>query len=494
MRHEHDTNLRRSGRGLARRSFPPGLGTLGILLLLAGVTSARDGDGIAWEVDLPAGLARAAAEGRPTLLAINALETEAANQRLATELYRSAPWGEATRAWVALVANPNVHGAGDVCTRYEGGQPCATHQAVLRYVIRRFAPQGDLISPQHLILDPDERLAFRKEYYTGVVGPVFLERWLSRISPNLALERAADLRADAIDALEDVPLPELTDRAAEWLRSDDPLAAAAVLRATDYALDPLRRRALVASFAHVAPDHLDVPWIAAYDAVVDAADEPELARAWVEAMLAADPDRGHALAARAAVHAGSSTAAGPFLTLLFDGGAPPSRLTKAGADPLGRLRAEAYLLLGRPVAPDAAALRGDGRVEARRVRRAQAKSGTGRKGASLTEALEPTASVAALRRALLEATPEEVRAHEAEVRTLFRDRPEERLRVAAALAMLGAGLDEGGRVPEVVTQAVFDVVETTDIRPEAVRRLGSDPGYGEDAWREALRAHLEGAR
>jgi hypothetical protein len=47
-------------------------------------------------------------------------------------------------------------------------------------------------------------------------------------------------------------------------------------------------------------------------------------------------------------------------------------------------------------------------------------------------------------------------------------------------------------VPEVVRNAVFDIVESTDVRPEAVKRLGQDPGYDEDAWLAALRQKVSG--
>ena len=55
--------------------------------------------GIHWEVGLEAGLARATREGRPVFIAVNALETERANQLLAAEPYRSAAWGQATRGY-----------------------------------------------------------------------------------------------------------------------------------------------------------------------------------------------------------------------------------------------------------------------------------------------------------------------------------------------------------------------------------------------------------
>ncbi len=463
---------------------------LGLFLLLSVPGRGEEGGGIAWEVDLAQALGRAASEGRPVLLAVNALETEAANQHLARDLYGDPAWGEATEDWVALVANPNVHGGGPVCERY-GRIPCDTHQATLRYVIRRFARTGDLISPQHLILDPDERLAWRKEFFTGVVGPAFFERWLPRVSPGLGLERAAALRQDRIDALDDAPLESVTEAAVAWLASDDPLAACGVLKAADFSLEDRRRHALIQAFAHVPEEQIEVPWIAAYDAAVDPGSDSETALAWVRAMLAADRERGLALAARAAVHAGDDATRRPFLRILFDDAAPPARLPSRGDGEVARLRVETYRLLGRPVSEDAGRQEAPDGVEAMRRRRARASHG-GRRWPPLDEALQTPYRVAGLRGALVEATPNEVRAREADVRRLFHHAEEERIRVAAALAMLGAGLDEGGRVPEVVRNAVFDIVESTDVRPEAVKRLGQDPGYDEDAWLAALRQKVSG--
>ena len=43
------------------------------------------------------------------------------------------------------------------------------NRAALTWFTKRFGE--NLISPQHVIIEPDGDVAFRKEYYTGVVKP-----------------------------------------------------------------------------------------------------------------------------------------------------------------------------------------------------------------------------------------------------------------------------------------------------------------------------------
>lgn len=444
-----------------------------VLALTVTALSAQAGDGILWEEDLPAGLLRAAREGRPVLLAVNALDNEGANNRLAGVLYPSAAWGDATEEWVAFVANPNGHGT--PCSRY-GRIACETHQRILRYVIRRFAPGGELISPHHLILDPDGLLRWRKAYYTGVVGPKLFEHWLPRISPVLSLDRASRLRADRIDALGELPLEEVTEAARAWLRSEDPLAASGVLCALDYCLDDDRRVATIRAFDAVRAEHLDVPWTAAYDAAVDPGNNPALTQAWIEAMLVADHAVGIDLAARASVASG-----GTYRRFVTSAGTPDEK----------RLRAEMSLLLSG---------RAKGKVdagstpEARRARYLQRKLGRSLSDAELTNLLRKDGAPARLRQALLWMSPDQARQHEVRLRTLFRESALERIRIAAALAMLSGRLDEAGRVPTTIAKAVFDPVEGLETRAEAAARLGEDAGWNEASWLEALRAHVGSAK
>jgi hypothetical protein len=447
-----------------------------VLALTVTVVSASEADGVRWERDLPSGLSRAAKEGRPILLAVNALETESANQALATRIYRSGAWGLASEDWVCFVGNPNPHGA--VCSRY-GDMPCETHQQVLRYILRRFAPSGELISPQHLILDSDGMLRWRKEYYTGVVGPKLLERYLPRLSPLLALDRASRTRVEKIDALGEAAVADVGELARTWLRSDDPLAAAGLMCAIDYALEEDRRAALIRAFDAVASDHVDVPWTVAYEVVVDPDTDPVLTEAWIEAMLGADRELGLDLAARAAVHSKDTRLRSRFQRHVAAPKTERGKRLRREMDALVRGKASGTV--------DTAA-----NAEARRARYVHRKTGARLGDADLDELLGEDAPAAQARQALLWMSPAQVRKREVLVRRLLRERPEERVRVAAALAMLGAKLDEGGRVPLLLSKAVFDTVEGLETRAEAAARLGEDAGFNEASWLEALRRHVGG--
>ncbi len=476
------------GDAAASRASRPvaGAALLGLLAAFLGASGleAGESDGVRWEPDLEAGLLRAAKEGRPVLLAVNAIETEAANQRLAGEIYPSAAWGDATRDWVAFVGNPNAHG-GAACSRY-GGIPCATHQAVLRYVVRRFAPGGDLISPQHLVLDPDGRLAFRKEYFTGVVGPDFFDRWLARLCPTITLDRAARRRPDTIDALGAAPVEKVTDTARAWLRSGDPLAPAGVLDAMDYAMEEPRRVALALSFDATPKELLAVPWTAAYDAAVAPDDAPERTLAFVTAFLLADPGTGADLAARAAVLTRDASLSSRVLAAWVGGPVPASGVVPGLDDRAAARLAEVLALLGRP---------DGGRAPERlppplaaRLQRAREKAGRAATPAPpLAQVLAADPAPGALRRAVLAAAPDAVLASEAEVRALL-DRPEERVRVAAALALLSTRRRLDAAAEAVLLAAVFDPVEGPDTRELAALRLGTDPGRDEETWRRAFEA------
>ena len=452
-------------------------------LILSGATSATAGEagGVRWAEGPEAGLARAAREGRPVLVAVNALETERANQALALEHYPSEAWGHATEDWVCLVGNPNDHPVeGGLCGRYGAGL-CADHQATLSWILRRFSSDGTLISPQHLILDPDGTLVFRKEYFTGVVGPDLFESWLPRLAPFRAVERAARLRRPRLDALEATSTTDLLEAARVWAGSGDPLAPAGLVAAIDECLDPRRKVVLAGALAAAPPDALPPLAARALEATLVPDAEPEVALALATALHAADPEAGGRALARVAIRTDAEDVRRRALAVWGEGGEEPARL-------------EVGFLLGRLAGEPPSGL---SEAWARRLLRARAvgKGQRPRLGPRLPETAAD-APAGRLREALLEATPEEVRAHAELVRAVLRDRPEERVRVAAALALLGARLDApgslaGASVASVVRDAVFDPVEGPEARDAAVRRLGADPGWNQATWLEALAAALE---
>ncbi|MHC4974517.1 MAG: hypothetical protein ACYTG3_19555 [Planctomycetota bacterium] len=211
------------------------LGSIALLLGLTPGGSLAQGQSrdVTWERDLNATLARARAENRPILIAINALDTERGNQAQRTRAFRDPALVAATRPMLCLVANPNDHDRGGTCARY-GSSDCKTHRDVLTYALRRWSKQGDIISPQHMILAPDGTLLWRQEFYIEP-GPlkVQCERALVKTAPDLALELAGRTRQEALRSLEGGGLDPKA-----YLKRGDPLAPAVLLLAWEGDQDP----------------------------------------------------------------------------------------------------------------------------------------------------------------------------------------------------------------------------------------------------------------
>ncbi len=205
---------------------------LGFVVPGGGLAQERTQD-VRWERDLNATLARARAENRPILIAINALDTERGNQAQRTRAFRDPAFVAATRPMLCLVANPNDHDRGGTCARY-GSTDCRTHRDVLTYALRRWSRQGDIISPQHMILAPDGTLLWRQEYYIEP-GPLTLqcEKALVKTAPDRALKLAARTRRETLRSLESGGLDPKA-----YLKRGDPLAPAVLLLAWEGDEDP----------------------------------------------------------------------------------------------------------------------------------------------------------------------------------------------------------------------------------------------------------------
>jgi len=214
-------------------------GPIALLLALltpGGSLAQGQGEGksrdIAWARDLNATLARARTENRPILVAINALDTERGNQAQRSTAYRNEALVATSRSMLCLIGNPNDHDRDGTCARY-GSTDCQTHRDVLTYALRRWSRQGDMISPQHMILAPDGTLLWRQEYYIAP-EPLTLqcEMALVKTAPDRALKLAARTRKQALRSLEG----GLDGKA--YLKRGDPLAPAVLLLAWEADQDP----------------------------------------------------------------------------------------------------------------------------------------------------------------------------------------------------------------------------------------------------------------
>jgi len=447
--------------------------------------------GVHWERDVPAGLARAMREGRPVLFAINALENEAANNRLAQSAYRSAAWGAATRGYVAFVCNGGTHAApGETaCARYPG-LVCAAHQAALTWFMQRFGEA--LISPQHVILEPDGDVAFRKEYFTGVVGPALLDAYLSRVSPHVAYARAGIEREAEAKRFAALPLDTFDAQATDYLAGRDGLAAATLLNVLDDSTDPARRAAVIRALRGTHDLQVPVLALAAEERVLYPADDPQETSLWIAILLEADHGMGVWAATRALVRLEDEAARDAVLRIWADD-------KEAGAKP----SIDDLLVADRPAAYEALLLAGDRRALAndvpaswtagRELEIARARRLAGRPALpapDLAETLTGDASAGRKRTALEAASPAALRLASGAVVATLTKPPQARLRIAAALACLRARLPQGGRAVRTILDALDDLVEGPPTRREMLRILEADPGRDREVIGGALRAFL----
>lgn len=449
--------------------------------------------GIWWEADLLAGLKRAQREGRPILFAINALETERANNQLAGSAYRSAAWGEATRGFVAFVCNPNDHMAdgSKSCSRYPG-HVCDTHRSALTWFTKRFGESQ--ISPQHVILEPDGDVAFRKEYYTGVVKPALLESYLSSIAPRIAYTRAGIGREKQIKAFAKLPLEELDAKARTWLRGGDGLAAAALVNVLDDSYDAGRRKAVIAALRQAPPLQVPVLVHAAEERVLYPADEPAETLGWIATLFAADRAAGVWAATRTLVRLEDAAARAAVLRI-WAGSAADAPAPGIGDLPAGE----------RPFAYEALILARDRRGLATKVdpswktgreleiqRALKQADRTTAVDVALGDVLSSDAAPGVLRASLLEADAARVREAATAVVTSMNHALAWRVRLAAALALLRARLPQGGTAVRTILAALDDSLEGPGVRAHAIRVLGSDPGQSREEWARLLDAHMKG--
>ncbi len=448
--------------------------------------------GMRWEASLRGAWERSRREGRPLLVCVNALENEGANIRLATELYPSAAWGRATRAFVCLLANPNDHAAPDgLCSRY-GHAPCACHKDTLSWVLRTFSPSGDLISPQHLIIEPDGGIAYRKEYFTGEEGPALFETYLTQLAPFSA-QRVARLDREArIAALAKAPPAEVEALAVAWLvEPEDGLSALGVVCALEDASDKPRRHALLAALASARPAQASglVPWLEGASATPDS--EPGEALAWVRALLRVDRELGVWGAARVLARTRAAGLRADVLEAVS--GARDGRGAAALLVADRAALEEALRLAGQPPPAGLSAPDDEGLSAVPLARRLRARAHGKQAATPLPERLADLPP-GALRAALLAATSSDVSAHAEVLTGVLTRSPYARVRCAAALALLTAKQGAAGAVERTLRAALLDPLEGPETRASAVARRGADPGEDAEEWTRVLRARLGGAK
>lgn len=449
--------------------------------------------GIHWEEDFEAGMRRAVAEGRPVLLAVNALldEGETGNRMLATQTYVSKAMGDASRPFVCFVGNPNDHATTkrpdgtEVCSRYGTGT-CACHKAALAYVLKRFAFSGtDLISPSHYVLDPDGLPIYRGDYMQSCPTPRQLEELLAKASPTQALRLVWTAREAELAELSKTPVAELAEKAKLWLASKDVLAVAGLVSMIDQESDAARKEALLVALGggplppHAGPllEDLLRQVTSTQDATSFA--EPTWQRMACLASQALDPGKRWTmwLWTRLLVRVPSDLTAEveprvhsfPFRTDSPAEDSPEGRAVWA-------MQLEALTLMGSPGALADLERLTEG-LPKLRILRALRKAGRGRPLPFDTGTRDER------RLALSLATPDEVKAGKAKVLAALED-PIEEIRVAAALALRLAGDGSGA---DILLAAISDPVEGPEVRAALAALAGGDRGADPGPWEDVVR-------
>ncbi len=454
--------------------------------------------GIWWEQELKTGLARAAREGRPILFCVNALETESANQQLGLTTYRTAPWGQATRGYVPFVCNPEDHMTAGACSRYER-HVCKGHQDALTWFLKQFGE--NLISPQHVILEPDGDVAWRKEYYTGVITPALLDGYLSAIAPQIAYSRAGIGREKPMKQLKSMGLETIDGFAKTWLAGSDGMAAAALVNVLDDCYDPPRRLALIAALRHTHDLQVPVMRLASEERVLYPSDEPTETAAWLKALFLADRKTGVWAATRVLVRTEDEGTRSAILRIWAAGDttAEPGTATPGIADLPERERPFAYealLLAGDKRARRASVPEDWTTGRTREIARARAKAGltTNASQVDLAAALA-AGRPGEMRAALLAASPALVRKHADAIVEGLAAWPAQRVRIAGALALLKTKDAHGAAVLGVLLPALADIVEGPSTHRALKAILGAAtprPNASAEAWRTALGAEMKG--
>lgn len=452
--------------------------------------------GITWERDFEAGRRRSAAEGRPVFLAVNALvdEGETGNAFLWREAYASKAMGDASRSFVCFVANPNEHASdrlpdgSEICRRYGVGT-CACHREAMRFAMARLSADGQtIVSPFHAVIDPDGRVVYRAEYMQGCPSPSALEGHLVALAPGRALRDVWTSREERLDALSKTPTRGLEAAARTWLEARDPMAAAGLVAMHEQEADGERRAALRAAIGTAGASALPVVE-GAVDAVTTVPDaDPDATSAWISLALKVDRDFGALAAARAILRTKDRArasawreAAEAVVGSLEDPAPTPGRLVLAEA--LARLA-------GDPRAfARAATAAAWPRWRTRRALAAATAAGRDVAAPGAGADVAPTSPArddlrAQLFDAAINGLPVDLK--------LAADalaRPEEEVRVAAALALRVAGDFRG---VEILRAAIADAVEGPEVRAGLSRLAGGDRGADPEAWADVLTAPAKG--
>jgi hypothetical protein len=123
------------------------------------------GDSIVWQKSWEEAFARAKAEHKVVLLAVN-MDGERANERMAASVYHEPALVELSKSAICLVASASDHGTGAECARF-GSIACSDHRRIdsaARQSVLKPDKEGFVVAPQHVLLDPDGKVILSVPY------------------------------------------------------------------------------------------------------------------------------------------------------------------------------------------------------------------------------------------------------------------------------------------------------------------------------------------
>lgn len=207
---------------------------LRILAAFLGLASVASAAGITWQPSFDDVLARAAAEKKVVFIAVN-MDRERANDRLVADHYKDATLAKLAAHTLNLFCSRFDHASGDKPCSRAGSVPCSAHMAIekaVRAKILKPADGGDVVSPQHVFLDPAGKIILSVQYE---ISKAELE-WcfvtaLRRVDPAFAWTLSGGARAprrlvmDGVvsgEAMEQAPTKQEVEDILERLKRGEP--------------------------------------------------------------------------------------------------------------------------------------------------------------------------------------------------------------------------------------------------------------------------------
>jgi len=166
-----------------------------LLLLLVFIPCFAAPSSVSWESDFDAAMSRAKSENKVVFIALN-MDGEAANDRMAKDVYHDKELIELTANTVNLLASRFDHGGS--CKRFDGLE-CDQHKAIdtrVRADVLQAPADASVVAPQHVFLAPDGSVLLSVPYEMRTRELKWcLVTAHNKVHPEQALKMPSDARA-----------------------------------------------------------------------------------------------------------------------------------------------------------------------------------------------------------------------------------------------------------------------------------------------------------